>query len=103
MSNILSYSGPEVVCLVNRAELWLCIWDCRELSVSTFRVSLWRVTHCVIHWAAGSCFALWTMTNIMEEVLDLARHCVIHVKQAANEVADDLAKEGGSRQRYVIL
>lgn len=63
-------------------------------------------TLCVIHWAAGSCFALWTMTNIMEEVLDLARQLNAsfhHVKQVANEVADDLAKEGGSRQRYVIL
>lgn len=59
-----------------------------------------------IHWAAGSCFALWTMTNIMEEVLDLARQLNAsfhHVKQAANEVADDLAKEGGLQQRYVIL
>lgn len=51
---------------------------------------------CIIHYAAGSCLALWVMADVMEEVLNVGRRLMSfffqHVKWVANEVADGLAE-----------
>lgn len=85
--------------MVNRAELPALRMGLRKaLHLSLHGIVMECDSLCVINWASGCCQAPWTWSILdVAEMLDLARKLTasfIHVKHAANVVADGLAKKG---------
>lgn len=84
-------------CLVNRAELPVLRMGLRKaLHLSLHGIVMECDSLCVIHWASGCCQAPWSILDAAE-MLDLPRKLTasfIHVKRAANVVANGLAKKG---------